>query len=503
MQVYGIFEGGGAKGLAHVAAYAASQQYGIKFAGVAGSSAGAMVAALIAVGHKPRAIFDPDSDHGLLSRDVTLLLGQDAWRGWTELVSDARTKFERRDILTAWLLLPAFYWKWRQLLRTASREQGFLDTAAFETEFEKWLQQVRRPPDGEPKLLFKHLQGLIPLKIVASNLQDQKAVVFSATETPDVPVAKAVAASIAIPFLFKPVRMEVRGKQCILVDGGLVSNFPAWVFDAERRRARTFAPLLGFRFLERVAAPPGRESTIRYLRKLLHTALVGSNDVQTRGIDDLHTLPHEVGVSTLSFELSEETKRKEYQSAHMKAENFLLKEVGPRHPAALAGGMEKAAAIFRNKCGFTLQHLRVNLFVLSPRGTLRIVATHNMEGDADDRLELELDCGGCGECWRSHRPVVVNVKELRQTPVEKTGLTKYQWALVRPTLNAILSVPVFDSRKYDEMTDLPDEHKPLSGVLNFDSDDASIWSFGSSQALAAAQEAAAMVALAIAQKMGD
>ena len=49
MDAFGIFEGGGVKGLAHIGALAAAQQRGVNFTGVAGTSAGAIVAALIAV----------------------------------------------------------------------------------------------------------------------------------------------------------------------------------------------------------------------------------------------------------------------------------------------------------------------------------------------------------------------------------------------------------------------------------------------------------------------
>ena len=38
--IFAIFEGGGAKGIAHVGAYAAADEMGLEFVGVAGASAG-------------------------------------------------------------------------------------------------------------------------------------------------------------------------------------------------------------------------------------------------------------------------------------------------------------------------------------------------------------------------------------------------------------------------------------------------------------------------------
>lgn len=77
MEVYVIFEGGGAKGLAHVGALAAAEARGIEFKGVAGAS-GAIVAALVACGYTAGDMFDPDApeDPGAVyGLDFRTLLG--------------------------------------------------------------------------------------------------------------------------------------------------------------------------------------------------------------------------------------------------------------------------------------------------------------------------------------------------------------------------------------------------------------------------------------------
>ena len=50
----GVFEGGGVRGIAHVGAACGMEQEGYRFESVAGSSAGAVVAALIASGYECR-----------------------------------------------------------------------------------------------------------------------------------------------------------------------------------------------------------------------------------------------------------------------------------------------------------------------------------------------------------------------------------------------------------------------------------------------------------------
>ena len=51
---YCIFEGGGAKGIAHIGALRALEDAKLDFAGFAGTSAGAIVAALAAAGYSSR-----------------------------------------------------------------------------------------------------------------------------------------------------------------------------------------------------------------------------------------------------------------------------------------------------------------------------------------------------------------------------------------------------------------------------------------------------------------
>jgi hypothetical protein len=88
--IFAIFEGGGAKGVAHVGAIAAAEANGLTFVGVAGASAGAIVAALLAVGFKALELVDPTSPGAdILSRSgvgPTDLLGRRPWRRFKRLL---------------------------------------------------------------------------------------------------------------------------------------------------------------------------------------------------------------------------------------------------------------------------------------------------------------------------------------------------------------------------------------------------------------------------------
>nr|WP_307189744.1 patatin-like phospholipase family protein [Geomicrobium sp. JCM 19037] len=57
------------------------------------------------------------------------------------------------------------------------------------------------------------------------------------------PVARAVRMSCSLPFFFQPVKLfDKNGSSSLIVDGGILSNFPMWLF----RRHRSKRPLLGF-----------------------------------------------------------------------------------------------------------------------------------------------------------------------------------------------------------------------------------------------------------------
>jgi hypothetical protein len=274
-----------------------------------------------------------------------------------------------------------------------------------------------------------------------------------------------------------------------LVDGGLVANFPFWIFDDARRRRRADpTPIIGFRLLERTDSPtPVQRTPVSFARSLLETALNANVEIHARGIDDLYTFPIEVNVSTYDFDLSSARKQALYQSAKQQAGYKLLREVAPRNPRVLALMLKEAAELFIKEARFE-QHVRANLALLSSRDTLRIVAGYNMEGDADDRLEFELDVSACGECWTQHDLVVFDVGIYLRTKAAIPGLSKYQQALVRPTLSTILSVPVFDPGRFSLTRE--DVFNPLIGILNFDSDSASVRDF--MNAAGAARAAAAM-----------
>ncbi|HLL81039.1 MAG TPA: patatin-like phospholipase family protein [Longimicrobium sp.] len=102
----------------------------------------------------------------------------------------------------------------------------------------------------------------MPLQIVATKWTDSnpdtdmttragRTFVFSQENTPDTPVALAVRASMSIPAVFDPVKMQdpMTGRRIDLVDGGMVDNLPM-------NHGRNDLPQLGVSLLQQASAHP-------------------------------------------------------------------------------------------------------------------------------------------------------------------------------------------------------------------------------------------------------
>ena len=80
---------------------------------------------------------------------------------------------------------------------------------------------------GDPARPVRFRDLKIPLAVIAADIDTGRMKVYSSGATPDSEVAEAVRRSMSIPFVFEP-----RGNNKQLVDGGLCSNFPVWLFSS-------------------------------------------------------------------------------------------------------------------------------------------------------------------------------------------------------------------------------------------------------------------------------
>lgn len=191
-----VLSGGGAKGFAHIGALKVLEEAGIPIDYIAGTSMGAIVGGLYAIGYDTHAI---DS----------LIKRQD----WTHLLSDET---------------------YREHLPASLKENpgGYILSLPYEVRIKERTGQVRLPPgvvSGQNlyslflnlTIGYQHPMNFndlpIPFACVAADSRSRKEVVFREGILPE-----AIRASMAIPGLFAPVEKD----SMLLVDGGLINNYP-------------------------------------------------------------------------------------------------------------------------------------------------------------------------------------------------------------------------------------------------------------------------------------
>jgi len=195
------FEGGGVKGIAYAGALKVLEENGLlkkgKIKGVAGTSAGAIVAAAVACGYTSEEI------HQLLEDLDFSKFKDDTWG----IVGDAMRFF---------------------------KDYALYKGDVLKEEVRKIIN-AKFPNNPDPTFEeFDEIMG-VSLCVVASCIDTKRTGFFSKEYSPTVKVYEAVYASMAIPFYFKPAYISVPqwfgGKELMFVDGGLLDNMPCDWFD--------------------------------------------------------------------------------------------------------------------------------------------------------------------------------------------------------------------------------------------------------------------------------
>jgi NTE family protein len=240
----GVFEGGGVKGIAFAGALAAAERdAGVKeWVNLAGTSAGSIVAALLVAG------YDAAGIQNLLA-DAKYAKFADCGPGgvWFGGVWNAVARLRGAA--------PGHYfldWMSEQLAASPlARELG-----KTELTFADVKRQDLPPKEDIPDITDeKYERAKYRLHVIGSdvttgrmiilpdNLPEYTEVDGKPFDKDSFPLVAAVRMSMSYPFLFTPVILHRRGRSVYVVDGGLLSNFPVWLFDSPNPKRPTW----GFR----------------------------------------------------------------------------------------------------------------------------------------------------------------------------------------------------------------------------------------------------------------
>jgi NTE family protein len=302
-----VFEGGGVKGIGLAGAYSALCERGVGPKRVAGTSAGAITAALVAAGYSAEEL-----DEILL--EVPFARFKDtAWEDRIPIVGHPLSVLLQRGIYEG-----GFFREWMRGLLAAKGVRTF--------------GQLADPEATELKERYR-------LKVIVSDVTHRRLLVLPddaaslGIEPDDLEVAYAVRMSMSIPIFFEPVmhRNPRTGVDHLIVDGGMLSNFPVWLFDADKGEPPRW-PTFGMLLVEGDPKVPvahrveGRQSgsIIDYIKALASTMMEAHDRLYLEKATFVRTIPiPTLGVSTTEFDITPARVRAIYESGRRAAFDFL------------------------------------------------------------------------------------------------------------------------------------------------------------------------------------
>ncbi len=295
-----VFEGGGVRGIGLVGAAEVAEEHGVEWVSLAGTSAGAIVAALLAAGYRAAELRDILSrldlrcfrDRGgvdrlpLLGRPLSLLFEKGVYEG-SYLVRWLGGLLGRRGVQTF---------------------GDLVDTAFAGDERHRFRLRVIAADVSRGRLL------VLPQDIARFGVRPE-----------DLSVALAVRMSMSIPFFYEPVQLrDMRtGRVSYIVDGGILSNFPVWLFDSQ---GPPRWPTFGFRLV----GPGEVDGGYRQIRMPLDLALaivstmMAAHDARhLQAADHVRTISiPTLGIGTTRFGISAAERRALYEAGRKAAADF-------------------------------------------------------------------------------------------------------------------------------------------------------------------------------------
>lgn len=282
-----VFEGGGVKGIAYAGALQVLSDCGIlpQIKQVAGTSAGAITATLVALGYTA-----PEIKSIIMSMDFKQF--ED---GWDPLRLPTEYGLYKGDSFLTWI----------QKMIAAKANKGA--NATFANLYD---------------------QNGIGLFVFATDLNTYDVKQFSHLDTPNVSIAEAVRASMSIPMFFKAWKFSNNlPDDHIYVDGGVVLNYPITVFDTPQKPDNP--QTLGFFLYDKNGNKKPNtlayDELIPYCKALFETLL----DSQVIDFDNNESMEKrsvkidDFGIAATDFDLTQQQKEQLYKSGQYYTEAYL------------------------------------------------------------------------------------------------------------------------------------------------------------------------------------
>ncbi len=192
-----VLSGGGAKGLAHIGMIRALEEHQIPIDYIAGTSMGAIIGALYAIGYSPD--------------EMENLLNSDDFRKWSQGIIDSNEKYyyKQKNESPTWIEFP--------FKKVNGEYMPQLPTNLISPEqMDLRFMQYLEPAGAGANYDFNQL--MIPFFCVTTDVHKNKAKVLTHGN-----LSASVRASMTFPGYFKPIEID----SVLLFDGGMENNFPS------------------------------------------------------------------------------------------------------------------------------------------------------------------------------------------------------------------------------------------------------------------------------------
>ena len=308
-----VCEGGGVKGIGLAGAFSVLEERDFRPQNVAGTSAGAITAALIAAGYNAVELKDVIFGMDFLKfRDT-------AWEDKIPLAGKGVSIVKDLGIYEG-----RYFEDWIGELLKAKGADSFAALATDEY-------------GDDPRYRYR-------LQVIASDTTSHRLLVLPrdaeelGIDPDELSVARAVRMSMSIPIFFEPVSVtnEQTNREHMIVDGGMLSNFPVWLFDCPGEEVPTW-PTFGLLLVEphpetpigaRLPAPErvphGLGGFLKYVKAMADTMMEAHDRLYVQKANFARTIPiPTLGIGTTEFDITPARKEALYQSGRDAALAFL------------------------------------------------------------------------------------------------------------------------------------------------------------------------------------
>ncbi|SHI67950.1 NTE family protein [Clostridium amylolyticum] len=306
-----VFEGGGIKAFAFAGAIKVMEDYGYSWRNLAGTSGGSIIAALLAAGYN--------------SQEIKSIMKETDFKSFMDINKLCIPKIHNllNLILKNGIYQGDYLKAWMDKLLLRKIKNPIKDKVTFKDLI---IPNEKGVLLNNPKYKKKYKLHLMASDITRGRLMILPEDIADYGVNPeDFEVSLAIRMSCSIPFYFKPVyfKNQVNKKKSVIVDGGVLSNYPVWLFDVN---GVPKYPTLGFRLNGNRSTYDHGEinNLIDFTKGIVKTMFEAQDDTHIKQIDYLRTIKIDsLNFNAVDFNISKESLLKLYSSGEKSAKEFI------------------------------------------------------------------------------------------------------------------------------------------------------------------------------------